>query len=142
MSLKIVFPWMIAAQAVALLALALLAGLALSGSKAALEAHMAVGGATILLSIIQAVAALLLRRSGQIPRWPVVASVGFVIGDAVQMAAGRLQLFALHLPLGVGLFGAAIGLAIYARRRQSRNVVTAGIRAGRFAVDGLPMKEE
>jgi hypothetical protein len=141
--LLMAFRLVIAAQAVAVLVQALLGGLALSGGAAALAAHMAVGGVTLLLSMVQVVAAFLLRRSVQIPRWPVAASIGFAVGDGVQMAVGRLQLFALHLPVGVGLFGAAIGLAIYAWTwRPAQIADPAGARGGHFALGGLPMGEK
>jgi hypothetical protein len=113
MNLTTVFLLVIAGQAAVLPAQALLAGLAISGSEAALGAHMAVGGTSLLISAVQVAAALLLRRSARIPRWLIAVSIGFSVADAAQMAAGRLQLFALHLPLGGALFGASIGLAIY-----------------------------
>jgi len=113
MNLTTAFLLAIAGQATVLLAQALLAGLAISGSETALASHMAVGGMSLLIAVVQVAAALLLRRAARMPRWLVAASVGFSVADAAQMAAGRLQLFALHLPLGVALFGASIGLAIY-----------------------------
>src|SRR5262250_770996 len=114
MSLATVFRFGVAAQAIALLAQALLAGLALSGSEAALAAHMPAGASTFLISAAQVVAVFLLRRSGQIPRWVVAASIGLLLAEGLQMLSGRLYVLALHLPLGAGLFGASIGLAISA----------------------------
>jgi hypothetical protein len=46
MNLKTVFRWVIVAQAMAVLAQALLAGLPLSGSQEVLRAHMGLGGQT------------------------------------------------------------------------------------------------
>jgi hypothetical protein len=138
MNLAMMFRLVIAAQAAALLPQALLAGLGLSGSEAALDAHMSSGGAILLLSAVQVLAAFLLRRSSRIPRWPVVASIGLLVADAVQMVAGRLQLFALHLPLGVALFGASIALAIYAWAwRPTQIAKLPGARAGEIALSGL-----
>lgn len=138
MNLAMMFRLVIVAQAAALLPQALLAGLGLSGSEAALDAHMSFGGAILLLAAVQVLAALLLRRSARIPRWPVVASIGLLVADAVQMVAGRLQLFALHLPLGVALFGVSIGLAIYALAgRPTRMAELAGAGAGEIALSGL-----
>jgi hypothetical protein len=96
-----IFRLAIAAQGAALLVQALLAGPAISGGDAALDAHEPVGGAITLISTVQAIAAFPLRRSAQIPRWPLADSIGFLFTDAAQMAAGRLHLLALHLPLGV-----------------------------------------
>ena len=43
----------------------------------------------------------------------VAASIGLLLAEGLQMLSGRLHAFALHLPLGAGLFGASIGLAPY-----------------------------
>ena len=143
MNLAMVFRLVIAAQAAALLPQALLAGLGLSGSKAAVDAHMSFGGAILLLAAAQVIAAFLLRRSTRIPRWPVVASIGLSVADAVQMGAGRLQLFALHLPLSVALFGASIGLAIHAWAwRPAQIAELPAARAGEVALSGLPIGDK
>jgi hypothetical protein len=137
MNLAMVFRLVIAAQATALLPQALLAGLGLSGSEAARDAHMSLGGTILVVSAAQVIAALLLRRSVRISRWPVVASIGLSVADVVQMVAGRLQLFALHLPLGVALFGASIGLAIYAWAwRPVQMAELPGARAGEVTLSG------
>jgi hypothetical protein len=143
MNLAMVFRLIIAAQATALLPQALLAGLGLSGSEAALDAHMSFGGAILVVSAAQVTVALLLRRSVGVSRWPVVASIGLSVADAVQMITGRLQLFALHLPVGVALFGASIGLAIYAwARRPVQIAKLSGARAGEITLSGRPIGEK
>jgi hypothetical protein len=143
MNLAMVFRLVIAAQATALLPQALLAGLGLSGSEAALGAHMSFGGAILLVSAVQLIVAFLLRRSARIPSWPFAASIGLSVADAVQMVAGRLQLFALHLPLGVALFGASIGLAIYAWAwRPAQITELPGARASEIALSGPPIGDK
>jgi hypothetical protein len=110
----------IAAQAVALVAQAILAGLALSGrSTNALAAHMLVGGTIFVISAAQVVLMFLLWRIAQVPGWLTAASVGLMAADGLQMASGRLQIFAVHLPLSAGLFGASIALAIWAWMSRS-----------------------
>lgn len=94
-------------QTMAVAGQALLAGMALSGSGSALDAHMEFGGFALLASLVQV--GLALALAGELPRWVVVVSVGLAFGEAVQMASGKLHLFALHLPLGVALFA---GLAV------------------------------
>lgn len=110
----------IAAQPVALLAQATLAGLALSarGTKA-LAAHMMVGGTIFAISAAQVVLVFLLWRAARVPGWLITASVGLMAADGLQMASGRLQVFALHLPLGAGLFGASIALGLWAWMSRS-----------------------
>lgn len=100
-------------QAVALMAQASLAGLALAGGGgAALNLHMAVGGVSLLLAVVQVGAAVALWRQGRGPAWLIAASLVFLAADGAQALAGRAHLFVLHLPLGVLLFGAAVGLSI------------------------------
>jgi hypothetical protein len=143
MSLATFFRLLIAAQATALLPQALLGGLGLSGSGAALGAHVSFGGAILLASAAQVIAAFLLRRAARIPRWVVVASIGLPLVDIVQMVAGRLHVFALHLPLGVALFGASIGLAIYAWAwRPPQIIELSRSPTGGIAVSGIPIGEK
>jgi hypothetical protein len=143
MNLTTAFLLAIAGQAAVLLTQALLGGLAISGSEAALLAHMAVGGTSLLISAVQVAAALLLRRSAGIPRLLVAVSIGFSVADISQMAAGRLQLFALHLPLGVALFGASIALAIYSSRwRAAQLAKPLPARAGWLALEELPIDQK
>lgn len=119
-SLAVGFRLAIAAQALALLAQAILAGLALSGrGTIALAAHMLVGGTIFVVSAAQLALVLLLWRVAEAPGWLVGVSAGVMAADGLQMASGRLQIFALHFPLGVGLFGASIALGIWAWTRQS-----------------------
>jgi hypothetical protein len=66
MNLAMVFRLVIAAQARDLLPQVLLAGLGLSGSETALDAHMSFEGAILVVSAAQVIAALLLRRSARI----------------------------------------------------------------------------
>ncbi|MGH7022009.1 MAG: hypothetical protein ACREEB_00310 [Caulobacteraceae bacterium] len=100
-------------QAAVLMAQALLAGLALAGGGGpALGAHMAGGGVSLLLAVVQVGLVLALWRQGRGPSWLVAASLVFLAADGMQAVAGRAHLFALHLPLGVALFGAAVGLSI------------------------------
>jgi hypothetical protein len=114
-SLAVAFRLAIAARALALLAQATLAGLALSGrGTIALAAHMLVGGTIFVISAAQVVLVLLLWRVAQAPGWLIVVSAGVMAADGLQMASGRSQIFALHLPLGAGLFGASIALGIWA----------------------------
>ena len=110
----------IAAQAVALVVQTIWAGLALSGcSTDALAARMLVGGIIFVISAAQVVLMFLLWRVAQVPGWLTAASVGLIVADGLQMASGRLQIFAIHLPLGAGLFGAPIALAIWAWMSRS-----------------------
>ena len=95
MDLKAVFRWVIAAQVMAVLLQALMAGLALSGSQAALRAHMALGGATLLIAAVQAIAAFLLTRNARFrDGWSGPASRFWLLTLCKWQQV--VQLFALH----------------------------------------------
>ena len=99
-------------QTLAVAGQSLLAGLALSGSAVALNAHMVLGGFALLTSLLQLGLALPLRHA--LPRWIVPASVGLLVGEGIQMASGKLHLFALHLPLGLALFAGLTAFSLWA----------------------------
>jgi len=121
-------------QAAALMAQGLLAGLALAGGSSALGLHMAVGTVSLVLAVVQVGAVLLLWRQGRGPLRLVAANLLFLAGDGVQAVAGSAHLFALHLPLGVALFGAAVALLIWSWE-LAWNRVPSGRRA-RAAIPG------
>jgi asparagine N-glycosylation enzyme membrane subunit Stt3 len=131
------------AQLIAVLAQALLAGLALSGNASALAAHVSNGGLALLICLLQLVFALLLSRSNQRLRWLVVASAALFLGEGMQMASGRLHLFVLHLPLGVVLFGGLGPFVVWAWTRRPAPIsesrteqVAPGSLLGRVRVGG------
>lgn len=90
------------AQTLAVAGQAVLAGLALSGTASAVDAHMVLGGFALLACLMQMALALALGH--ELPRWLVFLSGGLAFGQVAQMASGKLHLFALHIPLGVALF--------------------------------------
>lgn len=110
-------------QAVALLTQGVLAGLALAGAGApVLGAHTAVGTVSLLLAVVQVGTALLLWRQRRGPLWLVAANVLFLGADGVQAVVGSAHLLALHLPIGIALFGAAAGLSIWSRELPRNGV--------------------
>ncbi|HEY2049817.1 MAG TPA: hypothetical protein VGH03_10770 [Caulobacteraceae bacterium] len=104
----------LALQVIVVFAQALLAGVALSGDAFALGAHRVCGAASLIVAVVQVAAAILLVGLARAPRWLVPVNIGFLIAEGLQMAAGRLGLLGIHLPLGVALFGAAVAQAVYA----------------------------
>ena len=94
-------------QTVAVFLQPLLAGLALSGNPAALDAHRVLGGVALLISVVQVVLALFLSNDIRLP--PIATSMGLFLGEGAQMASGGLHLFGFHLFFGASLFA---GLAL------------------------------
>jgi hypothetical protein len=113
MKLANLFRWALAAQAVVLLVQAFLAGSALAGSARSLALHRTLGGVALLLAIAQVGIAVMLWRASRATPWLAAANIAFLVAAGAQMAAGRVRLFALHLPLGVALFGAAVALSTW-----------------------------
>lgn len=100
-------------QTIAVLGQALLAGLALSGNAGALSAHMANGALALVIALLQVLFAVPLKISNHLPGWALVASLGLSFGEVIQMASGRLHLFAVHLPLGLALFAGLVSLVFW-----------------------------
>lgn len=138
--MELAFRAAVTAQAIALFAQAPLAGLALSGSGPALDTYRIAAGVTPLIAAVQAGAAVLLRRAGRIRGAPFATSIGLLFAEIVQMAVGSFRLLELHVPLGGSLFGASIGLSIYAWLcRQMQSVAPPEACSADATLEGLPI---
>jgi hypothetical protein len=115
-ALRSVFRACVVGQAITVFVQAVLAGFALSGNPSTLSAHMVNGGIALLISLLQVLSAVPLRKD--LPRWVFAASLGLLVAEGVQMFSGRIHLFALHMPLGVALFGGLAPLVVWASETQ------------------------
>ena len=102
--------------AVAVFAQAVLAGLFLDGGEAWRGWH-AVNGMLVLplLALIQVILAVLVWRRGRGPGWLAVASVGLLVALLVQSMLGMSSQVAVHVPLGLAIFGLIATLLVRAR---------------------------
>jgi cytochrome bd-type quinol oxidase subunit 2 len=102
--------------AVAVFAQAVLAGLFLDGGDAWRGWH-AINGMLVLplLALIQVVLAVLMWRRSRGPRWLAVASLGLLLALLVQSVLGMTGQVAVHVPLGVAVFGLVGTLLVRAR---------------------------
>jgi cytochrome bd-type quinol oxidase subunit 2 len=92
--------------AISVFAQAILAGLFLDGNDAWREWHAANGMVLLpLLALVQVVLAILVWRPGRGPGWPAIAGVGLLLAILLQIAMGEAGLPAVHVPLGVAIFG-------------------------------------
>ncbi|MEV7612551.1 hypothetical protein [Streptomyces sp. NPDC089799] len=93
---------------------AVLAGHFVTGDVDMLKVHSAVGGSLSLVPILLLLASLAQWRwSGGRPWYPAVPAVLLVLVGA-QIGAGESRALALHIPLGVALFGLSVALVIWA----------------------------
>ena len=106
--------------AVAVLAQPVFAGLFLDGHEVWRDWHATTGMLVLpLLALVQVVLAVLVWRLGHGPGWPVVASVGLLVAILVQSVAGMNGLLAVHVPLGVAIFGLVATLLGRTRNRSA-----------------------
>ena len=111
--------------AVAVFAQAVLAGLFLDGGDAWRTWHATNGMLVLpLLALLQVVLAVLVWRRGRGPGWLTVASVGLLLALLVQNVMGMTSQVAVHVPLGVAIFG-LIGTLLARARTLTRSATHA-----------------
>jgi heme A synthase len=100
----------------AVFAQAVLAGLFLDGGDAWRGWH-ALNGMLVLplLALVQMVLAVLVWRRGRGPGWLALASVALLAALLVQSVLGMTSQIAVHVPLGVAIFGLVGTLLVRAR---------------------------
>ena len=106
--------------AVAVFAQAVLAGLFLDGGDSWRDWH-AINGMLVLplLALLQVVLAVLVWRRRRGPGWLTAASVGLLVALLVQNVMGMTSQVAVHVPLGVAIFG-LIGTLLARARTLTR----------------------
>ena len=80
---------------------AVLAGLFMGGLSSAFALHREMATVSGVVLIVSIVAAILARRYGRAPRWPIAATVGLLGLMSLLAFAGFRSLVALHVPLAV-----------------------------------------
>jgi hypothetical protein len=93
------------------------AGRFLAGDAAGLRLHERNADLIVTLALVQLVVALLAWRPGRGPGWPALASLALLVAEVTQMAFGYEGRLAVHVPLGVFIFGLAVALALASWRR-------------------------
>lgn len=106
----------IALGAVAVLTQAVLAGEIVSGTSGAEMVHGVVAQVVAVLSLIQVVLAVIAWRRGSASGRVAVLSSVVLVAVAGQMVAGGMAALAVHVPLGVALFGGYVWLLFAGRR--------------------------
>jgi hypothetical protein len=107
--------WLLAA---AVFAQAVFAGLFLDGGDAWRDWHATNGMLVLpLLALTQVVLAVLVWRRGRGPGWLAIASVGLLLALQVQSVLGMTSQLALHVPLGMAIFGLVGTLLVRTRTR-------------------------
>jgi len=89
----------------AMLLQSLFAGKLLGGDAGSLLLHERTAKFLVLLAVAQLMLAVYLRMRSNFPRWIPIASAGLLLGAVIEFAAGDLHKLAVHVPLGVAIFG-------------------------------------
>lgn len=97
---------------------AVLAGLFMGGESSAFGWHREMATVAGIALMVSIVAAILARRLGQAPRWPIGATTGMLALMSLLAFAGFRSLTALHVPLAVITILLAAALAVWALRYQ------------------------
>ena len=96
---------------------AVFAGQFLDGTYDSLHTHRENATYAGIAVLISTVAAVLVRRPGRGPWWPVAACLGIFGLVAVQIMLGFARAISLHVPVGVATILLAAALAAWAWRR-------------------------
>ena len=99
-------------HAAVILAQAALAGQFLAGHGAWLRVHETNAGIIQLVGLVQLVVAVLLWRPGRGPGWPALASLALLVAEELQIGFGYARVLALHVPLGVAIFGLTVAMLV------------------------------
>lgn len=89
-----------------------LAGLFVTGDVGMLEAHSINASMVTSVAFLQIIAAILVWKPGRGVVWPIWVSIASFVLAQAQAGLGYGRVIALHIPMGVALFGFAVGLVV------------------------------
>lgn len=100
------------------------AGLFVTGDVGMLGMHSAGHIFITLVLLLQIVAAVLMWRPGRGPTWPIWTTAGMFLLVGLQAGLGYARMLALHIPVGVLIFGLALVMlvAAWSPRLRTREV--------------------
>jgi hypothetical protein len=108
---------------------AIYAGQFLSGTFASLHTHRENATYAGLAVLAAGACAVLLRRPGRGPVWPMFACLGQFVLIGLQIALGFRRVLTLHIPLGVVIILTAIHLAAWSWRYRPAQPRAAAVHA-------------
>jgi hypothetical protein len=107
--------WLTSVQAALVFAQAALAGQFLNGNQGALNLHEVNAEVIPLVTIAQLVMAIRVWRRRKVA-WPTAAAALLLVAIVLQVGFGYSRQLAVHVPLGVAIFGTTLWLLIGTRR--------------------------
>lgn len=99
-----------------LLIQATFAGMMIGGNHQAHNLHELTAKVLVPLAFVQVLIAIALRVNARCPLWVPMASAGLLVAEIIEFSAGHFHNAALHVPLGVAIFGGALRQLLWATR--------------------------
>ncbi len=97
------------------------AGQMLSGNSLAAKLHGFTGLLLLALRAIQMAPLIALRVKGMCPGWLVLSNIGVLLAEVVEAVCGHFHILAVHVPLGLAIFG-GISRQLYWAAREASSV--------------------
>lgn len=110
-----------------LLIQAAFAGMMIGGNHQAQNWHELTAKILVLLAFGQTLVAIALRVNARCPLWVPMASAGLLAAEIIEFSAGHFHHAALHVPLGVAIFGGALRQLLWATREAAGTDVNSEI---------------
>ncbi len=104
-----------------MLAQATFAGRMLGGDAQSANLHGFTAKLLVLLTVAQLILVLSLKFKKRCPTWIPIASGALLAAEVLEFAMGDLHNVAVHVPLGLTLFGGAFRQAIWAVQKTMPN---------------------
>jgi hypothetical protein len=98
-----------------------LAGRMLGGHGRALVFHQRTAKLLVIMACVQLLAAIYLRFRSLCPLWVPLASAGLLLAGVIEFAAGEMHNVALHIPLGVAIFGGFLRQLLWSTREANHS---------------------
>jgi hypothetical protein len=96
-----------------------LAGRMLGGDGRALVFHERTAKLLVIMGCVQLLLATYMRLGSLCPLWVRIASVGLLLAVLIEFAAGEMHNVALHIPLGVAIFGGFLRQLLWSAREAN-----------------------
>jgi hypothetical protein len=96
-----------------------LAGRIIAGSGHALVFHERTAKLLVMMACVQLLVAIYMRLRTPCPLWVPLASAGLLLAELIEFAAGDMHSVALHIPLGVAIFGGFLRQLLWSTREAN-----------------------
>jgi hypothetical protein len=119
MDLSKILRFVLITNVLTMLLQATFAGRMLGGDIQSASLHESAAKLLVVLACIQLALAIALKIKKRCPVWIPIASGGLLIAEVLEFAAGHVHNVALHVPLGMAIFGGMLRQLLWSMRDTS-----------------------